>query len=115
MTHKQHSGIGLARWATFPFYKQILMVANELHRARNWLHKGDIAESRECWIRALELLNMTKSLIRERPTLLRELCRAGEAIAGLYVSSKPTVHEADSIERALIMLSPESYNLLHPA
>jgi hypothetical protein len=56
------------------------MVANELNRAGHWIVKNDLAETRLCYERVLELLDLTVANVA-KPTLLKELLRFRELLA----------------------------------
>jgi len=92
------------------------MVANELNRAKNWIIKGDLEETNNCYERAFELLDLTISVVTRR-SLLKELLRFREMLATQYISSKNAVHkERDKLVNqklfdVLLSLNKDSYNL----
>ena len=74
MNLKHHKTLTKEKWSRFPFYKQIIMIANEINRAKNWIIKGDIDEVKNCYEKALELIDLTvavlvnKKVLRESPS-----------------------------------------------
>ena len=113
MILKQHKSLTVEKWATFSFGKQILMIANELNRAKNWVIKKDFTEALLCYERAMELLYLTIANTKKRPLLL-ELCRFKEMLAELYNTGKPGLNQNKLLYDTVLKLSPESYNLLNP-
>ncbi len=85
---------GLAeRWPGFPFDRQILMIANELNRAKNLLRDADQAESVRCLERAFELLDLT---IEGASGAARyEFLRFREVLGQLYADLTVTAPAAD--------------------
>lgn len=108
MKLKYHRNLTKEKWSQFPFFQQILMVANELHRASKWIEKGDFSEVKLCYERAFELLYLTIAVLQERRKL-RELLRFKEMLALLYVKKRPLLSENESLERVLILLDKESF------
>ena len=108
MRLKYHRDLTKEKWSQFPFFQQILMVANELHRANKWIEKGDFSEVKLCYERAFELLYLTVE-IPPKERKLRELLRFKEMLALLYVKKKPLLSENKSLEKVLILLDKESF------
>ena len=52
MNLKHHKTLTKEKWLTFPFYKQVIMIANEMNRAGKWIEKNDFLEVRYCYERA---------------------------------------------------------------
>ena len=84
---KLHKNLDGEKWKTFDKSQQILMIANELNRAKNWIIKDDLEEVTNCYERAFELLDLTISLTA-RKNLLRELLRFREMLAIQYIARK---------------------------
>lgn len=108
MKLKYHRDLTKERWSQFPFFQQVLMVANELHRANKWIEKGDFSEVKLCYERALELLYLTIEVLQEKRKL-RELLRFKEMLALLYIKKKPLLLENKGLEKVLILLDKESF------
>ena len=108
MKFKYHRDLTKERWSQFPFFQQVLMVANELHRANKWIEKRDFSEVKLCYERAFELLYLTIEVLRERRKL-KELLRFKEALALLYIKKRPLLSENKSLEKVLILLDKESF------
>ncbi len=86
---------GLAeRWSGFPFDRQILMIANELNRAKNLLRDAnDPAESTRCLERAFELLDLT--IEGASGTSRYEFLRFREVLGQLYADLTTAQAPAD--------------------
>lgn len=110
---KHHKTLTPEKWSTFSFGKQILMIGNELNRAKNWISKEDFQAVKLCYERALELLYLT-IVCSKKYTQIFELARLKEVIAGLYIQKVPSLEKNILVSRLLISLSSESYSLLHP-
>ncbi len=63
------------------------MIANELNRAKNWIERNDLEEVKNCYERALELLDLTVEVTRNG-NRLREYLRLREMIGKLYIEKK---------------------------
>ncbi|MBI5682133.1 MAG: hypothetical protein HZC45_03035 [Deltaproteobacteria bacterium] len=111
MNLKYHKTMTKEKWRSFPFYKQILMIANELNRAGNWIEKGDFVEVRYCYERAFELLYLTIATL-SRKNKLRELVRFKETLAGLYIKKIPIIKENLSLLNVLVSLDKDSFSFL---
>lgn len=113
MILKHHKTLTGEKWSTFSYGKQILMIGNELNRAKNWISKEDFQEVTLCYERALELLYLTIACSKRRAQIF-ELARLKEVIAGLCIRKTHSLEKNNLVYRVLISLSPESYSLLHP-
>ncbi len=54
-----HTGLTSDKWETFSIDKQILMIANEMNRAKNWIEKQDFEKVSHSYERAFELIDLT--------------------------------------------------------
>lgn len=63
------------------------MIANELNRAKNWIEKNDLEEVKNCYERALELLDLTVEITRNK-NRLKEYLRLREMMGKLYLEKK---------------------------
>ncbi|MFH0948531.1 MAG: hypothetical protein V1833_06005 [Elusimicrobiota bacterium] len=122
MKLKYHKTLTKDKWSLFPVDKQILMIANELNRAKNWLDKNDLEETENCYERGFELLDLTVCQWRTTSSKnsLRELLRLREVMAEQYVDitrKKNTPMERSSklsvLYNTLLLLNKDSYNLLN--
>jgi len=107
----QHSNLTEERWSTFTLDQQVLMVANEMNRARKLMAETDRPRLLNCYERVLRLVDLTVRVHR-RPELWRELLRWRDLIAELYVApvSKPEAHAAAF--RCLLQMTPTAYQQL---
>ncbi|MCK4257133.1 hypothetical protein KAX35_09610 [candidate division WOR-3 bacterium] len=110
---KLHKNLGIEKWSTFNRGKQLLMIANEINRAKNWMQKCDSEEVMNSYNRAFELLDLTISVINEEH-MLRELLRFREILGFQYISEKKDLEINAKLLKVLISLNKGSYNLLNP-
>ncbi len=101
----QHSALGLERWQAFGPDQQLLMVANEMHRASKLLDPPDRDRLRLAHERVLRLADLTIQAAA-RPSLRRELLRWRDLVAELYISPAPDRAAHASALRALLLLHP---------
>ena len=113
MNLKHHKTLTPEKWSTFSFGKQVLMIGNELNRAKNLIPGESFHEVKLCYERALELLYLT-IMCSKKYTQIFELARLKEVIAGLYIQKAPSLEKNNLVFSLLISLSSESYSLLHP-
>lgn len=109
---KLHKTLDENKWKRFPYYKQILMITNELNRAINWIKKEEIEEVNNCYERALELLDITASQT-ENKNKLKELLRFREILSLEYISKEKNLDLNKKLLQTLISLDKESYKLLN--
>ncbi len=107
----QHRALTEERWAAFTLDQQVLMIANEMNRARKLMGPSDRTHLQNCYERVLRLVDLTVRVHR-RPGLWKELLRWRDLIAQLYITpaSSPEVH--DSAFRCLLKLTPAAYQQL---
>ncbi len=110
---KLHKNLSIEKWSTFNRGKQLLMIANEINRAKNWMQKGDSKEVMNSYNRAFELVDLTISVIDEEH-MLRELLRFREILGFQYISEKKDLEINAKLLKVLISLNKGSYNLLNP-
>ncbi len=82
----QHKGLASGRWAEMPLAEQMANIGSEISRALNWQKKGKKELSIKALNRALELLDMTVSSIKEY-SKLKELFRVREALVDFFYGS----------------------------
>ena len=84
---KLHRNLESAKWRKFSVKQRELMIANELNRAKNWIEKNDLEEVKNCYERALELLDLTVEITKSA-SRLKEYLRLREMIGKLYIEKK---------------------------
>ena len=80
----QHALLTVERWSAFSFDQQILMIANELNRARKLDAPADRARFESACDRMLHLTDLTIQTA-PRPAVRRELLRWRDLVAALYL------------------------------
>ncbi len=109
-----HKNLTPEKWARHSEGEQILMIANELNRAKNLIKTGNINAVNLCYERAFELTDLTSSDPRWRGKG-RELRRFREMLAMQYVSAQKDAEMNQALYIGLIRLSAEACRLLYPA
>ena len=79
----QHKELVQSRWEKMSFCEQMANIGSEVSRALNWRSKGKDDFSKKAVNRALELLDITISPIKQY-TRLKELFRAREALVDFF-------------------------------
>jgi hypothetical protein len=100
----QHAGLTLERWRGFDRHRQVLMIANELHRG------GKLAEPealRRCYERVLRLTDLTVRAAAGRG-FRRELLRWRDGIAELYMSDAVDPERHRRLLHVLLLMTPEA-------
>lgn len=107
---KYHKDLSPEKWSKFTPTQQILMIGNELNRAKNWLIKDDTKEANNCYERAFELLDLTIAMDYRR-NLVKELLRAREVLAILYLgkNKKKNIKLNNLLLDALLSFLPVQY------
>jgi len=104
----EHAGLSEERWRRFPLDRQILMIGNEMSRARSFMAPADRQLLAGCYERALRLVDLTVR-VNPRRSLRRELLRWRDLVAELYVAGAPDRVAHDAAFRALLLLTPASF------
>lgn len=107
-----HKKLTIEKWSKYSTGQQILMIANELNRAKNRINNGTIEEVNLCYERAMELTDLTSSDKKWKKPGLKELRRFRETLGWLYASENKDIKLNSLIYRTLLQLDPESWNLL---
>jgi hypothetical protein len=107
-----HKNLSENKWFDYSEGQQILMIANELNRAKNWILKKNTDNVNLCYERAFELADLTISDPKWKGKR-RELLRFREYLAEQYDAEIKNSTINNQIYRGLIMLSAESYNMLN--
>lgn len=110
---KQHKNLSPEKWYSYPKSQQVLMIANELNRAKNWIGKEAFIQVDACYERALELTDLTSEDRKWENKALMELRRFRERLAMLYAASEKKAEENALLYRLLLQTVPEAWNLLH--
>lgn len=100
----QHAGLTLERWRLFDRDRQLLMIANEMHRGSRLQEPEAI---RRCYERVLRLTDLTVQATA-RPTFRRELLRWRDLIAELWLGGRPDRDRHLDALRCLLLMSPET-------
>ncbi len=109
-----HKDLTPQKWAAKAFSWQILSIASELGRAEASLQKGLLEPFRTCLGRGFELIDLTAEVHAAEISFSKEVLRLREALASFYADPNPQGRLAEfrALERALLTLEPEAYNLL---
>ena len=100
----QHGGLTLERWRAFDRDRQVLMIANEMHRGRNVASEED---ARRTYERVLRMTDLTIEAA-EQATFRRELLRWRDGIAELYVEGRPAAERHQALLQVLLLMSREA-------
>lgn len=104
----QHASLTEERWSAFDLDQQVLMIGNEMNRARKLMAPEDHEHLRHCYERVLRLVDLTIRVHR-RPTLWRELLRWRDLIAELYIADEARSEDHDAAFRCLLSFTPVAY------
>ncbi len=107
---KLHKNLDQNKWITFSRDQQLLMIANELNRAKNWVKKGDKKEIKSAYERALELLDLTISVINKK-SMLKELLRFREILSSEYLAPKMDTNIIEKLIKVLLSLNSKSAHI----
>jgi pantothenate kinase len=99
----QHASLTAERWARFSLDQQVLMIANEMHRATALQGAGDRPSLERAYERVLRLVDLTVAVQR---TLRRELLRWRDLVAALFIRQGAAPDEHREAFRALLLLRP---------
>jgi len=103
-----HTGLTSDKWKSFNTDKQVLMIANEMNRANNWIEKQDYEKVKPCYERALELIDLTV-ICSVNLSFKKELLRFRELIGLHYINNN---FIDDGLYQVLLSLNVNSFNLL---
>lgn len=99
----QHASLTAERWASHPRDRQLLMIANEMHRSSRLFTEADRERLAHAYERVLRLVDLTIQVQPSR-ALRRELLRWRELAGALYLAPDEQQHRA--LFRALLLLTP---------
>lgn len=101
----QHATLTPDRWSTFSFDQQILMIANEMHRAGKLMAPDDDMRRANAYERVLRLTDLTIQTATRRAAR-RELLRWRDLAAALYVQPAANAVDHDAAWRCLLRFTP---------
>jgi hypothetical protein len=104
----QHASLTEERWSAFSLDQQVLMIGNEMNRARKLMAPEDRQRLQYCYERVLRLVDLTIR-VHQRPTLWRELLRWRDLIAELYIAAESRPQDHDAAFRCLLTFTPVAY------
>ena len=105
-----HTGLTSDKWKLFGIDKQILMIANEINRAKNWIEKKDFEKVSHCYERAIELVDLTVECSKNT-NFTRELLRYREQLALAYIHNGRVFDNA--LYRLLLNMNANSCNVMN--
>ena len=108
MLKLQHKNLDKKRWGAFPFTHQVLMIANEINRAKNVFNPDDQKEANLCLERALELVFLKIDNLK-KSSYLKEFLRLKEFIAEQYINKKKKRKDLEQLFKATISLDGEAF------
>jgi hypothetical protein len=103
----QHASLSPERWSAFSLDQQVLMIGNEMNRARRLMGPQDRASLGLCYERVLRLVDLTVE-VRTSRSLRRELLRWRDLVAELYVAEGSDAAAHAAAFRALLLFTPEA-------
>ncbi len=109
-----HKQLSEEKWFSYASGQQVLMIANELNRAANFIQKGQFNAVNMCYERAFELTDLTSSDPKWKG-IGRELRRFRELLAEQYAADIKCHKINEMLYFGLLRLSPEAYRMLYPA
>ncbi len=108
-----HKNLTAEKWESYSRGQQILMIANELNRAKNFIANNQEEAVRHCYERAFELTDLTSADSKWHGKL-KELRRFRELLAELYFSERSDERVNNLLLVGLQRLSAEACRLLNP-
>lgn len=100
-----HKEMTTERWAAYPMDRQILMIACEFSRVQNLIGSASQRSIRECYERAMELLDLC-TYDPKWGNRLRELTRFREAMGELYLAASPDKADNARFYKVLVEWHP---------
>ena len=110
MTLKFHKGLTLKRWRKLSRDQQILNLAAELNRAKNWIKRKNNVLADDCLQRALELVDLTIEAEKQGPGFLKEILGFRKAIAAFYVVQPKDYKEFLVLLKGLLDMNAKVHN-----
>ena len=112
MKFEHHIYLSIEKWFGYSEGQQLLMIANELNRAKNWIIKNRNDNVNLCYERAFELTDLTVA-DKKWKGKLKELLRFREYLAEHYSKQNKSLEINNQLYNGLISLSVESYNMVN--
>jgi len=109
-----HKNLNEEKWFSHSYSQQVLMIANELNRAKNFIFSKKFSEVNSCYERAFELVDLTSADPKWSDNRLRELRRFRELLAQQYMSENKNKDLNHTLYLGLLRLSYEAYRTLYP-
>lgn len=103
-----HATLGPDRWAQFTLDQQLLMIANEMNRARKFLKPEHQAQRQSSLERVLALTDLTIGA-GHRSELRRELLRWRDWAAAEYIAESPDPRSYSAMYRILLQFTATTY------
>jgi hypothetical protein len=100
----QHASLTLERWRTFDRDRQVLMIANEMHRGSRLAEPEAL---RRCYERVLALTDLTAQAA-DRLAFRRELLRWRDGVAQMYLDATPAPETNRRLLHTLLLMTRES-------
>ena len=104
----QHASLTPERWARFTLDQQVLMIANEMHRAAHLIGLGAWDRVHSGLERVLQLTDLTISCATSH-TRRRELLRWRDLAAALYLQAQPDSETHSQALHCLLQLTPIAF------
>jgi hypothetical protein len=79
----QHHDLAAGRWRELSFVEQMANIGSEVERTLNWRARANVDYSRNAFMRALELVDLTMAAAATAPRR-RELARVREAMVDFF-------------------------------
>jgi len=82
----QHKGLAKGRWDKLSFLEKMANIGSEVERALKWRAKDNAVYSKQAFLRALELIDLTLDSVKGFPRI-KEIARLREAIVDYFSGS----------------------------
>lgn len=103
----QHAGLTAERWASFSLDQQVIMIANEMHRATKLLDAVNRDRRQNAYERVLALTDLTIAVNTGR-NLRFELLRWRDVAAELFINQEAQPQKHFAALRVLLLFTPEA-------
>ncbi|MBU0619893.1 MAG: hypothetical protein ABII99_02980 [Patescibacteria group bacterium] len=97
-----HKNLTQEKWNNFSKDQQILNIASELSRAKNWIKKQDKNYTQNSLDRAFELIDLTINDNKWRNSSLKELLRLREMLGEFYIGLNKNINELIKLIKILL-------------
>lgn len=104
-----HKSLTTEKWFGYPAFKQLLMIANELGRARSGLEDGDSDAAIHAWERAFELTDLTVEDPKNH-RLRKEMLRFRELLGEVFLTHNQELNIL--LLEGLIRIDSEGYRMM---